>query len=299
MGLICEVIEVIQNFSELWSRGVSRKSGHCSWIQPIFLVSKTWFLAAKIFKMQPSFTEGWFFLYHSQQWSGLKNPSRKQKKHLSKNFCLVVIVDKARDQQKAWGANCSEGNCILRLNPKPSTKRRWRIHSSVRPKSSCTSRATSDVSRMKWMFSYPQRLNTETTETCNNISAKQEVPVWEDHPQPMALHCRWTPATLRFTITPCRGWSHGKTEKKNHVHAVFQRTSRKMWTPLGWDTDMMLIVHPCHDLRALFSILLGWVNDMFRCSGGAADRCWCLQGLDICGSQHASGLESAVLCELL
>ena len=58
-----------------------------------------------------------------------------------------------------------------------------------------------------------------------------------------------------------------------------------------WDTDMMLIVHPCHDLRALFGILL-WVghNDMFWCSGGAAGRCWCLQGLDIGGSQHASGL---------
>ena len=130
-----------------------------------FWLSKTWFLAAKVFKMQPSFTEGWFFLYHSQQWSGLKNPSGKQTTfvYFFLLSCHCWSLGNVRDQQKAWGANCSQGNCILRLNPKPSTKSRWRIHSSVRPKSSCTSRATSDVfflsSRMKRMFSCPHRLS--------------------------------------------------------------------------------------------------------------------------------------------
>ncbi len=108
---------------ELWCRGVSRKSGHCSSVhQKIFglenlihLQMSNDFNATKLHRMVvlplPFSTMKWPYIHV-----------------LLRRHCWSL--GNIRDQQKAWGANCSG------KYPKPITKRRWRIHSSVRPKSS-------------------------------------------------------------------------------------------------------------------------------------------------------------------
>ena len=235
---------------------------------------------------------------------------QENKKQLSKNVCLVVIVDHSATS----GTNKRPG---VPIAPKEIASFAWTLSPAQRDVDEsiplCGPNLPAHLGQLVTCSKFKDETNVFLSST--PFITKTQRPQRHVTTSLLNRKCLCKKTILNQWLCIARGhlqlWDSQsplvvadpteKLGKKTCACGVSGNIHERCEALRVWDADMMLIVHPCHDLRALFSILL-WVghNDMFRCSGSAAGRyrCWCLQGLDICGSQHASDFFSAVLCEL-